>query len=152
MAIVKTRELYVDKKPELLRPSVLPPPKPIAVDTKYTPRNSLLQYVSGARWIVTYYKQIKTSEEASEAYNINRPAPYQQYQKIENFEIRVTSPIQATPDNQSSTFTVNGVGLIYPSIVPDHGDTFIADVFISAIRVIFSPTVKFGKSAICCKT
>lgn len=128
MAIAKTEKLIVDKVPELVRKEVLPAPKPITTDTKYEARSSLLQYISGSSWRVTYYKQIKTHEEASEAFNINRPAPYQQYKKIENFEIRVTSPLSNSPDNEKSTLSIQGVGLIYPSIIPDHGDTFVADI------------------------
>lgn len=128
MAIAKAKTIAVDNKPEYVRPQVLPAPKPISVDTAYEPRTNLLQHVSGASWTVTYYKQVKTSEEASEAFNVNRPAPYQQYLKIENFEIRVTTPLSLSPNNQNSSMEITGVGLIYPSIVPDHGDTFIADV------------------------
>lgn len=128
MAIATVEKIAVDNKPELQRKEVLPPPKPIAVDTKYEARTSLLQYISGSRWVVTYYKQIKTSEEASESFNYNRPSPYQQYKKINNFEIRVTSPLTVSPDSERATMTMTGTGLIYPSIVPDHGDVFVADI------------------------
>ena len=128
MPIAKTKTLLEDKKPELQRKEVLPAPKPIAVDTKYEPRTNLLQYVSGARWIVNYYKQLKTSEEASEAFDADRPIPYQQYTKIENFEIRVSQPLTQSIDETNMVTTVTGQGLVYPSIVPDNGDTFLADV------------------------
>lgn len=128
MAIATKKQLVKDTKPELLRPEVLPAPKPIAVDTKYEPRTSLLQFVSGAKWVVTYYKQLKTSEEASEAFNINRPAPYQQYLRIEEFELKVSSTLQWNADSEQQNGTLQGTALIYPSIVPDVGDTFIADI------------------------
>lgn len=128
MAIATPVTVVKQDPPELQRREVVVKPKPLPVDTKYESRQHLLQYVSGARWIVNYYKQIRTADDASEAFNINRPTPYQQYDKIENFEIRVTSALQNSPDNANASQTITGVGLIYPSIVPDHGDQFVADI------------------------
>lgn len=128
MAIAHATKLLKPEEPVLVRKEVISPPRPIAVDTKYEPRANLLTHVAGAKWNVIYYKQLKTSEEASEAFNINRPLPYQQYLKIENFELRVSTPLTASPNNEESAHNVTGTAFIYPSIVPDHGDSFLADV------------------------
>lgn len=128
MAIAKTTTLVTPEKVKYQRESVLPAPQPIAVDTQYTPRASLLQYVSGARWSVNYYKQIKTSENATESFNINRLSPYQQYEKIENFEIKVTGSLENSYNGDLAQHDVSGSGLIYPTIVPATGDVFIADI------------------------
>lgn len=128
MAIATPVTVVKKDPPELVRPEVVVRPKPLPVDTKYEPRRHLLQYISGARWIVNYYKQIITKDDAAESFNVNRPTPYQQYDKIENFEIRVTSPLQNSPNNEEASQAVSGVGIIYPSIVPAYGDIFLADI------------------------
>lgn len=128
MPIAKTKTLTDKKAVEIVRPEVLPPPKPLPVDTAYTPRRVLLTYIAGSKWKVTYYKQLKTKEEAAEPFDYRRPAPYQQYIKINNFEIKVTSPLSSNPDNDNASMTLIGSGIIYPSIVPNHGDHFIADI------------------------
>lgn len=102
--------------------------EPITVDTAYTPRKSLLLYVEGAKWPVIYYKQLKTKSSISEPFYFNRPSPYQQYLKINNFELRVSDALSNSYDDTSSTQTVTGTASIYPSIIPDHGDHFIADI------------------------
>lgn len=127
LALPKTNVIE-DKRPPLKRPEVITAQNPVTVDTKYEPRRHLLTHVAGAKWLVVYYKQMKTSDEASEAHNASRPAPYQQYIKIENFELRVDQPLSSSTDPETSTHIVSGTSTIYPSIVPDHGDTFIADI------------------------
>lgn len=128
MAIALAKKTIEEVKPVLQRPEVIVPDKPVAVDTKYEPRANLLTHVAGAKWNVIYYRQMKTKAEASESFNVNRPSPYQQYLKIENFELRVTSPLSISPNNEDSTHVVTGTALVYPSIIPDHGDVFVGDV------------------------
>lgn len=128
MPIVTPKRAIEQDKKVLLRDDAKAPEKPIAVDTHYEPRRMLLNHVSGSRWNVIYYKQVKTSETASEPFNYHRPLPYQQYLKIENFELRVSSPLTTSYDETNSSQNVTGVAIIPPSIVPDHGDHFIADI------------------------
>lgn len=128
MPLAQAPKIIKTEKPVLVRDESLVPEKPIAVDSHYEPRRSLLTHLSGARWIVNYYKQVKTSETASEGFNYHRPLPYQQYRLIENFEMRVTTPLNEAYDDESSTMSSVGVSIIPPSIVPDHGDHFIADI------------------------
>lgn len=128
MPIAKEERVVVPLQPTKVREAVMPPPKPLEVDTKYETRRNLLQYIQGSRWIVTYYKQVLTNEATGEPFNINRPSPYQQYEKIENFEIRVSTPLTVTADSDKSTMLGEGNGIIYPSIYPTYGDTFIADI------------------------
>lgn len=128
MPLAQAPKIIKTEKPVLVRDESIVPEKPLAVDSRYEPRRSLLTHLSGARWIVNYYKQVKTAETASEAFNFNRPLPYQQYRRIENFEMRVTTPLNEAYDDDGSTMTSVGVAIIPPSIVPDHGDHFIADI------------------------
>lgn len=128
MPIAREEKVVVPVQPTKVREQVMPPPKPIEVDTKYETRRHLLQYIQGSRWIVTYYKQVLTGETIGEAFNYHRPEPYQQYEKIENFEIRVSTPLTVTADSDKSTMLGEGNGVIYPSIYPTVGDTFIADI------------------------
>lgn len=53
---------------------------------------------------------------------------YQQYQKISNLELRVTSPLQRSQSQDSAIFDVTGTASVYGSIIPIPGDVFIAKV------------------------
>nr|DAS75687.1 MAG TPA: hypothetical protein [Caudoviricetes sp.] len=128
MAIATAKKVAEKPRPIVERDQSIAPERLIAVDTKYEPRRNLLQHVSGSRWNVIYYKQVKTNDEASEAFNYHRPLPYQQYWKIENFEIIASGGLNISPNNENQSHEVSGTGTIYPSIVPNHGDHFIADI------------------------
>lgn len=127
MPIAKTKSI-TKNKPEFVRDHVDPPYNPIAVDSVYTPVRTLLTALEGSKWIVHYYHRIKTNDEVAEAYNVDRPLPYQQYRSIENFEMLVQSELQHSPNNENHTFQTTGTSLIYPSIIPDRHDHFIADI------------------------
>lgn len=128
IAGAKREKVAVKATTEIERKEVLPPPKVVAVDTYYEPKHNLLTHIAGSKWNVIYYKQVKTRDEAAEPFNYHRPAPYQQYTKIENFELKVTTPISFSPDNDNASGQVLGVANVFPSIVPNHGDHFIADI------------------------
>ena len=128
MPIAKPAQVIQPKQPVLQRDNTLVPEKPLAVDTRYEPRRHLLTHLSGAKWLVNYYKQLKTEETASEAFNYHRPLPYQQYMFIERLELRVTTPLTESYDEENAAMTVTGASIVPPSIVPDNGDHFLADI------------------------
>jgi hypothetical protein len=97
-------------------------------NTSQTPVSSLSVYVTGSAWSVTYYKQLLNKDNEGAAFDVNREAPYQQYQKINNLEIMVTSPLTRNQDSESSIFEVTGTATCYGFMVPSPGDTFIATI------------------------
>lgn len=104
------------------------PYRPIAVDSKFEPPTMLLTHVEGSKWVLPeYYSQYTTSDTEVSAQELNRPEVYQQYLRIRDLEIRVTSALQPSQDPTSKEFTVIGTATLYPGIIPSNGDMFIAD-------------------------
>lgn len=100
----------------------------VVVDTRYTPVSNLLTSVQGASWIVNYFSQILTSQSQVSGQQQNLDSPYQQYTLIKDFELRVTTPLATTQDTATATMKMTGAANVYPFLIPNVGDMFIADV------------------------
>ena len=98
------------------------------VDTKEVDHSSLLTYVSGSSWTVNYYSQILGQDQVGVTQQVDQSGVYQQYKEIKNFELKVQSPLSQDQDPETKVFEVVGTSNLYPSIVPNTGDMFIADV------------------------
>lgn len=99
----------------------------VVVDDKYTPIKSLIAYVEGAPWTVDYYSQVVTKHNDLREIDPGSPSVYQQYQKIKQLEIRVSSALTDSYDTESGITTVTGNGLMYGTILPNVSDYFITD-------------------------
>jgi hypothetical protein len=122
-------------------PGAIPPEKPVpvqitapeyrgvTVDSRYTPATSLLTHVEGASWTVNYYSQVLGADNALSSQNLDRSAAYQQYKLIVGLELKVTTPLNTTQDQNTKEFSVTGQAHVYPcGLTPNEGDCFIADV------------------------
>jgi hypothetical protein len=98
------------------------------VDTAYTPRASLLQYVDGSAWEVTYYSQVLGADSEPGPWSIDRSPTDQQYVRIRNMELKVTSALSPTEEQTGRGFDVGGTATVYPTHKPNFGDMFIADI------------------------
>lgn len=113
------------------------PPSPIkiqapefkgtVVDAKSVPMSSLLTYIEGGSWPVTYYSQVLGEDNATAGQDAGQHAIYQQYNRIYDLELRVTSSLS---NNQTGTgsnqMVVTGSAVIYPFLAPNRGDMFVA--------------------------
>lgn len=128
MAIVQKRPLAPpDVKPAI--PRIEPVRnQSVVIDTKYTPRSSLLKYIEGSPWTVTYYSQFLNHDNATYSQDPGQEALYQQYKKIEHLELRVDTPLNTQQDQQSKGFTVKGSAILPMAVIPNEGDMFAADV------------------------
>jgi hypothetical protein len=105
-------------------------PKPYygtSVDTRFVPRSTLLTFIAGASWTVEYYSSVlgKDSELKPEATDL--AAVYQQYTKIVSLELKVTKGLESSQDAQTKVMTVNGSANVYPGLIPNMNDMFIAN-------------------------
>jgi hypothetical protein len=101
----------------------------VTVDTRYEPIESLLTHIEGASWSVNYYSQVLGKDNALSGQNLDRPAAYQQYKLIVGLELKVTTPLNTTQDQQTKEFHVTGQANVYPcGLIPNEGDCFLADV------------------------
>jgi len=86
----------------------------------------LTTYVTGSTWAVTYYSQLLAADNEAAPADVNRAAPYQQYRKIMELELKVQTALQHTQNEQSKEFEVTGQAICYGFLIPTPGDSFIA--------------------------
>ena len=116
----------VETKPNL--PIVQPKDyKGVIVSDDKTPVLALMAFMEGAPWSIDYYSLI--GSEHNDLRDIDPVAPdiYQTYQKIINFELRVSQALQNSYDSATGISTVTGSGLMVNVIVPNKGDLFTSD-------------------------
>lgn len=99
----------------------------IVVDDKATAVKSLIAYVEGAPWTVNYYSQVVAEHNDLREIDAAEPDIYQQYTKINDLEIRVTTPLSESNDTQTGLMTVTGSGNMYGSVLPNVNDYFTTD-------------------------
>lgn len=100
----------------------------IVVDTKYTPLQSLIKYVEGAAWTVTYYGQVIDKHNDVRSQDPTQSPVYQSYSEIKQLEIRVSTTLSESQDTTTNTMVVTGAAVIMPFMIPNVGDMFAADV------------------------
>jgi hypothetical protein len=102
--------------------------KDVAIDTKWTPIESIMAHVAGAVWVVEYYSQVidLDSQLMSQAPTVS--AVYQQYKKIKDLVIRVTSDLKTNQDTDTKMMQMDGSGIISGSIIPNEADMFVVDI------------------------
>lgn len=102
--------------------------KGITVDTRYQPTETLMTVLEGSSWIVNYYSQVIDDDSYLNGQMTNTKAPFQQYILINNFEFKVNTPLTASQNNETKEMQLTGSAAIHPSLVPNVGDMFIADI------------------------
>lgn len=120
------------KKPDSGRvnPNIKPSPyKDIAVDSKHVDLRDLITHVEGMKWVLPgYYSQYVTAETELASQEVTREDVYQQYLLIKHMELRVTQPLSGSYDQTSGEWTYQGESNMYPGLVPNVGDMFLADI------------------------
>lgn len=102
--------------------------KGVTVDTRYTPLANILQYVEGSKWSVVYYSQILGKDSELQPQDPNLSPVYQQYLRIEDLELRVTSALSFSQDTEVNFSVLEGESTVLPGLKPNKGDMFVADI------------------------
>lgn len=102
--------------------------KGIAIDTKYIPKSSMLEWIGGSNWRVTYFSQVLDETQEPTPLALQREPAYQQYRKIVNMDIKVNQALDISQDERVRTFSVTGSGHTYPFLTPNLGDMFIGNI------------------------
>ena len=97
------------------------------VDTKLQPLNSLITHVEGASRVVDYYSQVLSGNDEPQKYSPDLAPHLQQYREIIDLEIKQTD-FSFDFDNTNQEATASGTATIYPPLIPNFGDVFIADI------------------------
>ncbi len=101
---------------------------PPTVDLRWIPEDSLITQVSGSPWVVDYYSQVITKDSELGGLQLTTSGVYQQYTHIASLELRVSTPLAATQDDVSTSFTATGTSIIFPVVIPNVGDMFLAEM------------------------
>jgi len=126
-----TDEPVEEPKPveEPLRPREVPKAyQDNVIDTKEIDHSSLLTYISGSSWTVNWYSQVLGQDQVGSSQDQEQSEVYQQYKEIKNFELKVQSELSQDQDPETKLFEVTGTSHLYPSIIANSGDMFVADV------------------------
>lgn len=98
------------------------------IDTQWQPRTSLLTHIEGSSWTVDYYAQVLTTDSDLSGQQLSTSAVYQSYRCIKGLELKVTSPLTTDQEDSTKVMKVNGASVLYPCVLPNEGDMFIADI------------------------
>lgn len=90
--------------------------------------SSLLTTISGFSYNVDYYSQVLGSGDEPRPFDPKQQVVFQQYQKIENYELKLQESISQTFDPTDNRLTSQGSALTYPYLKPNVGDAFIGDI------------------------
>lgn len=101
--------------------------KGVTVDTRYVPSASILKHIEGSSWTVHYYSQILDGDSALAGQNVTLDPLYQQYRLIKGLELKVNSPLTQSQDTEGGSMVVSGAATVYPFLIPNVGDMFLAD-------------------------
>lgn len=119
----------VEPSKEVNTPQVISPEETsVFVDTRYESRSSLLTFIEGASWVVKYYQQMLTEGSELQYQQLNKNAVYQQYTEISGLELKVSGTLSQSQDSETKNFDVTGEAIMYPFMIPNKGDMFIADI------------------------
>lgn len=102
--------------------------KSTIVDLKWEPRINLLTHIEGSSWVVDYYSQIINTDSNLSGQQFTKNAVYQSYTLIKDMEMKVSTPLSTSQDSETKAMTVTGGAILYPFIIPNEGDMFVADI------------------------
>lgn len=102
--------------------------KGVVNDDKYQSLHSLTAYVEGYPLTVDYYGQILGENNDVREIDPSQSGVYQQYLKVIKLDIRASDPLGFNYDDDSGLSTVNGSANIYPGLVPNTYDYFVAKI------------------------
>lgn len=99
----------------------------VVYDDKNLPLSSLLSYIAGAPWTVDYFAQVLGEHNDLREVDTSQSGSYQQYEKTIGLEIRVENTLSTSYDSDNSITSVSGSANIYPFMIPNVADYFVAE-------------------------
>lgn len=98
------------------------------VDSKHSTQAALLTFISGYPYITEYYSQVLGSSESPAAFDMTQSSAYQQYDRIQRYQMMLQSELSTSFDSANSEATVTGSAILYPYLKANVGDVFIGDI------------------------
>lgn len=102
--------------------------KSIVADDTYSSNLAMLPFVDGSQYNVNYYSQVLGLHSDLRELDAGQSGVYQQYNKIVNLELRVTSELTSSFNAATNMTLVTGSANVYPPLIPNVGDVFVANI------------------------
>lgn len=102
--------------------------KTAIVESRFKPVQDLLTRISGSRLVTDYFQQLVASHDHLRPLDMGLEPAQQQYDRIQNLEMRQQGDLSPSQDDVSKEWTLTGEAILYPGVVPNHGDMFKLDV------------------------
>lgn len=102
--------------------------KDVAVDTRWSPIDSIMPHVAGAKWTVEYFAQVIDTDTQLMSQAPTTSGVYQQYKLIKELVLRVTTPLNSVQDTETKMMQMDGAAILSAGIIPNEGDMFTADI------------------------
>lgn len=112
---------------------VRPPESPIMETAVESGREkdiaNVVTHLSGFPWKVDYFAQVLGSDDAPKPLDLQSSPVYQQYHRVNNYILKVDSPVQPQYVRERNIMTKSGTATITPkTIIPTRGDMILADL------------------------
>ena len=95
---------------------------------------TIKQYITGKQWTVDYYNQVTAQDSEISQFDPNAPITQSQVALLKNMTLYVTEPLAEVEASE-----VRGAATVISGIVPNAGDSFVADI-LGKRMAIFSVT------------
>lgn len=99
----------------------------VTVDTKLEPVDHLLSHIEGSSWTVNYYSQVIDLDSQVAGQQLATNPVHQQYKLIKGMELKVSQALTTSQNPETNNMDVTGAAAVYPFLIPNIGDMFIAD-------------------------
>lgn len=119
----------------VVQPTKSPEYKGSNVNLAKTSVSQLLVYIEGASMTVDYYSQVLGKDDELSEQQVGQSAIYQQYHKINGLEFKVQDGFTTSEINETRDVHIRGTSILYPFVVPNVGDMFVADVELGKLGV-----------------
>lgn len=127
MSFFTDDEIEVTHKSPVI--AINPPKTQSAVESlAYRPRKSIITTISGHPWSVDYYAQVLGADDGARSTSESASPLHEQYKLVRHFELKVDSPLSASQADDTKIMEVSGTANVYPVLIPNAGDLFIADI------------------------
>jgi hypothetical protein len=97
------------------------------VQSRFQPRESLITMMAGSIFSTTWFFQVGGTADAPKPQQLEQDAPWQQYERVNNYETRLQGDLSFSYVEESGDRTVTGTLQTYPGRQPNVGDPFLAD-------------------------
>jgi hypothetical protein len=126
--------LFDDETPPVVAPpeavviqATAPEYDGITIDTRYVPAASLLTHVEGMSWTLrAYFSQVLGLDTPLSGQQLNLSPRQQQYIRINELEVKVSSDLKPTMDPDANAMVATGSANVFGGLRPNIGDMFIA--------------------------